>query len=210
MRILYSVDDPIALLAAYRVAYPPLLKEGIERSEKSLSQFLSEGTNLRRHFSFKYFSLECTSKPFSTANLQAQPLDKEVGKNTISSLLRVDFVEAQRNIDDLEAARSNRLSSVFADFYRYNLEQSGFDAAAVSVINASNENLSKHYETQFKPLLDVIGLLGFPSINDRSLRILSSLSADFGVAREHHASVCRAGFRTPIAGSHTMALDLKT
>ena len=89
----------------------------------------------------------------------------------------MDFVEAHRNIDDLETPRSNRLSSVFADFYRSNLEQQpDIDAAAHSVINESNDKLSTHYGKQFQPLFKIISRLGFPSINDRNLRIVSSLS----------------------------------
>lgn len=178
VRIAFSANDPAELLSAYRTVYPPAPVDGVQKSAKSLSHFFSEGTHLKRHFNFKYFSLECSSVPFSAAAVTAEPLDKDYGKATLASLLRVDFVEAQRNIDDIEASRSNRLSSVFADFYKSNLDQPEFDAEAVDVIDKSNDTLSDHYKKQFRPLLDIIGRLGFPSINDRSLVILSSLSSD--------------------------------
>ena len=178
VQISFSVDDPAELLTAYRTVYPPASVDGTSKSAKSLSHFLSEGTHLKRHFGFKYFSLECEASPFSVEAVKAEPLDKEFGKATLTSLLRVDFVEAQRNIDDIEASRSNRLSLVFADFYKSNLDQPEFDAEAVAVIDKSNDSLSDHYKRQFQPLFSVIGRLGFPSINDRSLVILSSLSSD--------------------------------
>lgn len=176
LRIVFSNEDAQKLVDAYRVAYPPELKDGVLRSSKSLSHFLSEGGHLQRHFAFKYFSLECNVTPFSPDAVHVELLDQDFGKRSLSSLLRVDFVEAQRNIDDLDAPRSNRLSSVFADFYRLNLEKPEVDAAALAVINDSNDKLSAHYDGQFKPLFEVIGHLGFPSINDRNLRIISSLN----------------------------------
>ena len=178
LRIKLSVSNPSALLADYRTVYPPFQSDGAMKSAKPLSQFLSEGSHFKRHFTFTYYALECTAGSFSAEKVEAHVLDSNFGKNALASLLRVDFVEAQRNIDDIEAARSNRLSSVFADFYKSNLEKPEFDAAAISAVNESNDNLSAHYKLQFKPLFDVIGRLGFPSIHDRTLLLLSSLSPD--------------------------------
>jgi putative ATP-dependent endonuclease of OLD family len=178
LRIRLSADDPTAMLAAYRTVYPPSAVDGVKKSAKTLSHFLSEGTHFKRYFSFKYFSLECTTSPFSAAAVNITPLEKDFGKAALTSLLRVDFVEAHRNIDDIEVSRSNRLSSVFADFYKSNLEQLDFDAAAISVINQSNDQLTANYKVQFKSLFDVIGRLGFPSIHDRSLLLLSSINPD--------------------------------
>jgi predicted ATP-dependent endonuclease of OLD family len=178
VRIVFSVEDAQKMIEAYRIAYPPVSVDGVVRSEKGLSHFLSEGGHLSRHFSFKYFSLELIRVVGKSDTVLSHPLDRDFGKSALASLLRVDFVEAQRNIDDLEASRSNRLSSVFADYYKSNLDKPTVDAAAFAVINKSNDSLSDHYRDQFQPLFDVIARLGFPSINDRDLRILSSLSPD--------------------------------
>ena len=46
------------------------------------------------------------------------------------------------------------------------------------VIDKSNEDLTKHYESEFEPLIKVIGGLGFPALNDRGLKIISNLSPE--------------------------------
>lgn len=105
-------------------------------------------------------------------------LEPEEGKRLIKHLIRVEFVDAQRNINDDDNSRSNRLSSAFADFYRKNLEQVGPASDAHSVIDENNRRLTDHYAKQFEPLMQLIQHLGVPSINDRELRIISSLSPE--------------------------------
>lgn len=176
LRLEFSVDDATTLLEAYEAVYPK--PANADSPRKPLSFFLSEDSNLKRHFSIKYYHLESTvedDKPVIKARRIEQAED---GKSALKSLLRVDYVDAQRNIDDLETGGSNRLSGVLAAFYKANLEQKENDAEAVKVVDASNDGLTKHYEDQFKPLIEVISGLGFPSANDRDLRILSTLSPE--------------------------------
>jgi putative ATP-dependent endonuclease of the OLD family len=167
VRIVFSVDDAEDLKETYLLAYPP------GDDQKNLTHFLAQAGNLNKFFSLKYFTLE-----FTPDSIIHHSIEKNEGRSTLSSLLKVDFVEAQRGIDDLDSAKSNRLSSVFADFYRYNLKQHENDAQAISTIDKSNEGLTEHYKEQFQPLIDVISELGFPSVNDRELRILSTLSPE--------------------------------
>lgn len=171
VRICFSVNIPIELHEAYLSTYP---KNG-ETNQKSLSYFLTQSDNLKKHFSLKYFTLEKSS---ASEEPILRPLEKNEGQKTLASLLRVDYVDAQRNIDDKDSAQSNRLSSVFADFYKHNLKQRDHDEASALVIDKSNEDLSAHYESEFKPLIKVIGGLGFPALNDRGLKIISNLSPE--------------------------------
>jgi len=169
VRICFSVNNPIELHEAYLSTYPKSI------SQKSLSYFLSQSDNLKKHFSLKYFVLD---KPSESEEPILHALEKDKGQKTLASLLRVDYVDAQRNIDDKDSAQSNRLSSVFADFYKHNLKQRDHDEASADVIDKSNEGLTKHYESEFEPLIKVIGGLGFPGLNDRGLKIISNLSPE--------------------------------
>lgn len=107
VKICFSVNNAIELHEAYLSTYP--------NKQKTLSYFLDQSDNLKKYFSLKYFVLEKSSEP--------KAIDKIDGQKTLKSLLRIDYVEAQRNIDDNNSARSNRLSAVFADFYEHNLNQ---------------------------------------------------------------------------------------
>ena len=157
-------------MSEYLSAFPPKVDGG---NQKNLSHYLSLQGNLNRHFTLSYSALENTDEGTS-----ALPLDPEEGKRVLRSLVRVDFVDAQRNIDDHEVGRSNRLSTAFATFYKKNLEQAEVSEEANRVIDQNNENLNHHYDEHFNGLMEVIQGIGVPSVNDREMRVVSSLNPE--------------------------------
>lgn len=167
IRLSYQASDPVKMREAYTAAYPAV---DDDPPAKRLSEFLAQDGTLNRYFDITYACLQ--------EDDHATDLDQQKGKNLLHSLVRVDFVDAQRNIDDEEGARSNRLSNAFARFYRKNLEQAEVAADAHNIINENNRLLTGHYEQQFQGLMTVIKGLGIPSINDRDLKIVSSLSPE--------------------------------
>lgn len=170
VRLMYKVMNPAKMLEAYTAAYP---KNDGQPPAKRLSEFLAQDGMMGRHYEITYASLESTGD-----KLIATGIDQNEGRKLLQSLVRVDFVDAQRNIDDEEGFRSNRLSSAFARFYRKNLEQAEIAAEAHRVIDENNQQLTKHYGKQFEGLMGMIQGLGVPSINDRALKIVSSLSPE--------------------------------
>lgn len=171
----YEVEDANKLLQHYDTAYPP--KEDGTRA-KALSQYLALNGNLGRHCVVRYFSLDEKSQAGTSPEIATNELHPDEGKRLLKHLIRVEFVDAQRNINDDDSSRSNRLSSAFAAFYQKNLEHVDHAADAHSVIDANNRKLTEHYAKQFDPLITLIKGLGVPSINDRELRIISSLSPE--------------------------------
>ena len=101
IRIKYSVKDAAKLKAEYLSTFPLVNDE--DNEQKSLSHFLSLDSALNRHFFLCYSALE------NDDNLIAENhLEPEEGKRILRALIRVDFVDAQRNIDDRETSnRSN-------------------------------------------------------------------------------------------------------
>ncbi len=170
IRLKYSVKDAGKLKSEYLSVFPPA--EGGE-VQKTLSHYLSLQGNMNRHFSLSYFALEKVED-----SLVPLYLEPEEGKRVLRSLVRVDFVDAQRNIDDQEIGRSNRLSAAFAAFYKKNLEQAEVSEEANRIIDKNNEKLTEHYDEHFTDLMEVIRGLGVPSVNDRQMRIISSLSPE--------------------------------
>lgn len=168
VRLKYQPRDPEKMREAYWAAYPA--SDDGKRTQ-TLFQFLGTDSNLKQHYEIAFYSLDDSGE--ETAETQ---LDSKDGKSLLEDLLRVDFVDAQRSVNDDEANRSNRLSTAFSAFYKKNLEQAEAGQSAYQVINENNEKLTKHYETHFGGLMDVIKGLGVPSINDRDLKIVSSLS----------------------------------
>lgn len=173
VRLKYCVKDANKLKSEYCAAFP-LQEDG--KVKKTLSHYLSLSGNLDRHFGLSYFMLEKIE-----GELVSLPIEPEEGKRVLRSLVRVDFVDAQRNIDDQEIGRSNRLSTAFATFYKKNLEQAEVSEEANRIIDENNNNLTLHYAEHFKELMEVIRGLGVPSVNDRQLRIISSLSSEMAL-----------------------------
>lgn len=173
MRCSFCADDPADLWNAYDLAYPEQ-EDGTRK--RTLSYFLGLDGNLKKHFGLVTFSLE-----WKDGDVNATPLPPGEGKAILASLLRVDFVDAQRNIDDENAARSNKLSEAFATYYRRNLKQAEVADEAVEVIEQNNQNLTAHYSQHFEPLMSMIGGLGLPTDNDRAMKIVSTLNSEIAL-----------------------------
>ena len=170
VRMRFEASDAGELRSDYLERYPP--EENGSRGQ-SLFHYLSLDRNLNRYFYTSYYSLECTGD-----NVIFHPLNKDEGKKLLQTLVRVDFVDAQRNIEDDEMSRSNRLSVAFASYYKKNLEQAEAAESANQVIDENNQRLTEHYEKHFEGLMGVIRGLGVPSVHDRDIRIVSSLSPE--------------------------------
>lgn len=168
IRLKYQPRDPKKMREAYWSAYPA--SDDGTRS-RTLSKFLGTDSNLKQHYEIAYYSLDDSGEEIAETQL-----DSKDGRSLLKGLLRVDFVDAQRSMNDDEANRSNRLSTAFSVFYKKNLEQAEAEQSAYQVIDENNQKLTEHYETHFSGLMDVIKGLGVPSINDRDLKIVSSLS----------------------------------
>jgi len=174
-RLSYGIEDAKKLCDDYLAAYPA---DQDGKRTKTLFQFLAADNNLSRHSTVRYASLEEKEAAGGKIETLATPLEPDEGKRLVKHLVRVDFVDAQRNINDDDTSRSNRLSAAFASYYRKNLEQAEYAAEAHRVIDDNNRQLTEHYKAQFKPLIDLIKGLGVSSVNDRDLRIISSLSPE--------------------------------
>ena len=168
IRLRYCVKDAERLIAEYASCFPVMEDE----IRKTLSHFLSLPNMLSRHFALRFFALETEGETTKT-----KEIEPDEGKRTLNSLIRIDFIDAQRNIHDQESGRNNRLSAAFAAYYKYNLEKPLDNEEANRVIDENNSRLTAHYEAHFKPLLKTISKLGVPSAHDRTLRLVSSLSA---------------------------------
>ena len=170
LKISYSVNDHSKLLKDFNS------NNSNNHIKKKLSDFLAKSGHIKEYFSFKYFKLEKIITNTNQEEVKEHPIEKTDGERAMKSLISIDIVDAQRNIDDNETARSTKLSSILADYYKSNLDKPENDAETISIIDKNNEDISEHYKQQFKKLIDSIGDLGFPSINDRGIEILSELN----------------------------------
>ncbi len=166
IRLRYCCKDAELLRTEYFATFPE-----VDNIRKSLAHLLSLPNVLTRHFAIRFFALADEEGTKNQTEIEA-----DEGRRLLNSLIRVDFIDAQRNIHDQEGGRQNRLSEAFAAYYKHNLEKPAENEAANKVIDENNSKLTKHYESHFKPLLKTIASLGVPSAHDRTLSLVSSLT----------------------------------
>ena len=150
-------------------------------SPRSLREYLTK--NLRREYELRYFVLD--QSKFDEAFIEADgyvPLrmtpDKgRGGKDVLNSLLRVDFLAAQRHLSDSStSSRAEDLSRCLSRFYDRNLEKHLDDHDAIRALADSEEMLTDHLQRVFEPTLSRIGDLGYPGLTNPRLLIKSALN----------------------------------
>lgn len=150
---------------------------------KSLSAYLLK--ELRREYELRYFVLDHAQ---FDENFQAvggyQPLpigNDPGGAAVLKSLIKVDFLSAQRHLADPSSAtggggRSEDLSKRLSRFYQRNLDQRHDDHQALKALFESEVGLDKHLAEVFKDTLERLEKLGYPGLNNPRLEIKSALN----------------------------------
>jgi len=175
VRCSYQVEDLAKLWHDYTSTFPA---EADGSRPRKLSHFLSLDGNFKKYFSTHYAALENAEN----GDINPSPLKPSEGKRVLRSLVRADFVDAQRNMnDDEETSRSSKLSTAFASFYQNNLDQADVNDAAVQIIDANNQRLTEHYDEHFGGLMQVLDGLGVPAAHERRLKVISAISADLAL-----------------------------
>jgi len=150
---------------------------------KSLSAYLLD--ELRREYELRYFVLDHTrfdTKFQAEARYQPLPLgDEPGGAAVLKSLIKVDFLNAQRHLADPSTAsgsggRSEDLSKRLSRFYQRNLDQRQDDHQALKALFESEVGLDKHLAEVFKDTLERLRRLGYPGLNNPRLEIKSALN----------------------------------
>lgn len=148
---------------------------------RNLKEYLAD--NLRREFELRYYVLDRAQFDASfvaTAGYRPLLLTKDKdrsGKDILNSLLRVDFLHAQRHLSDSAGgSRSEDLSRCLSRFYERNLEKRGDDYDAIRALAESEAMLNDHLQRVFGPTLDRLGDLGYPGLTNPRLLIKSALN----------------------------------
>lgn len=97
----------------------------------------------------------------------------------VESLIRVDFLDAQRYLSDGESrGRYEDLSKRLSRFYIRNLRKHEDDLEALAALADSEARLTAHFAEVFKPVLGSLGELGYPGVGNHELVV----KADFNAA----------------------------
>ncbi|MEU7952551.1 ATP-dependent endonuclease [Micromonospora chalcea] len=161
---------------------------------RSLTDYLSR--ELRREYEITYAILDITHCDERLEPIAGHaPYIARGGQSRLSakldSLIKVDFLDAQRHLVDGESrGRAEDLSRKLSGFYSRNLEQRENDLAAVAAIADSERHLNEHFAKVFEPTLDKLADLGYPGFVHPRLVVKAAFNAQSvlsGGARVHYA-----------------------
>lgn len=172
-----------------------------EPQPRTLCDYLADaaGDRLRRDFEIRYYVLD--SAKFNAelqpaggyAPIRLMPDKGRSGRDVLASLIKVDFLHAQRHLSDSSGgARSEDLSRCLSRFYQRNLEKRGEDYDAQRALSQSETLLNDHLERVFGPTLERLAHLGYPGVNNPRLLIRTALNpatilSSHDGARVHYA-----------------------
>lgn len=206
LRIEFGASDETALLTCFNEARAKA-KKNIRLGQngsadyhplpRTLCEYLED--NLRREFELRYYVLDHArfNASFVEAEgyepLQITPDKGRGGKEVLNSLLRVDFLNAQRHLSDSTGgSRTEDLSRCLSRFYDRNLEKRGDDYDAMRALTDSEALLNDHLARVFDPTLRRLADLGYPGLTNPRLLIKSVLNpatimSSHDGARVHYA-----------------------
>ncbi|MCG7981429.1 MAG: AAA family ATPase [Candidatus Thiodiazotropha lotti] len=147
----------------------------------TLREFLE--AELRREYEFRYYVLDVAqfNERFEpNEGYKPQELLREqgrTGKDIINSLIKVDFLHAQRHLSDTAGgSRAEELSRHLSRYYQRNLERHSEDYNAIRALAVSENLLNQHLEQVFAETLRRLAQLGYPGFTNPRILIRSALN----------------------------------
>ncbi|NOT78918.1 MAG: ATP-dependent endonuclease [Bacteriovoracaceae bacterium] len=187
IRLEYAAKDPLKLAQNFSEVFKKAkadseLHPDYQAWPKSLFEYLLK--TLRDEFEIKYYTLDFAK--FDNSYKQENdylptPLgdSQNTGPKIIKSILRVDFLNAQRHLSDLNTSSgAENLSKRFNRFYSRNLQKKDEDIEAIKTLANSEAELTKHFTKVFDATLKSINTLGYPGFSDPQLMIKAVLNTE--------------------------------
>lgn len=191
VRLLFEPRDGSELIARFKLA-KSLADEAVARTGNddgkfkpwphNLSDYLSR--ELSNEYEIGYYVLDrdefdsgWTEKPGYVPQTLGDT--QSSARSLLSSLIRIDFLDAQRFLSDSEASgKSESLSRRLGHFYKTNLAKYDDQFEAKRALADSEQRLNDHLSHVFKPTLDSLGKLGYPGFSNPELVIKSAFDSE--------------------------------
>ena len=159
--------------------------------------------NLNRLFEIKAFILD----PAKVHEQQDTELDFEVEeKDPFDGLIRIDMIDAQRGFADADSTNDvASLSTQFRTYYDKHLDiekaTTPEDMKTLEALRAAKDTFDETLGVRFKGVLDELGDLGYPGVNDPKITIESKFEErkafDHDSAIHYDLTGDKSDFRLP-------------
>ncbi|MGD3112187.1 ATP-dependent nuclease [Streptomyces sp. YGL11-2] len=218
VRMAYAPRDPSSLVTNYQEARRENNLPG-EKSDagykpwpQNITDYLSK--RLTNEYETKYYVLDARQ---CDADLVPNPgyepfylgSSSSGAGSIVSTLIKVDFLNAQRHLTDAEShGRAENLSRRLSKYYQRNLQKFEADLDALSAIANSESALNEHFAQAFDSILKSIEHLGYPGTTNPGLVVRASFNVQNILstsARVHYALPTVNG--DPLLGSSPVLPD---
>jgi len=182
IRLCYQPKDIVQLISNYKVAREQHSAGDEARGVLSVTDYLER--TLAEEYEIAYFILDVEKfDPITNEEIPGYTPHRikstGEGAKLVNSLLRVDFLDAQRHLSDSgEGDRHENLSKRLARYYAKNAEKPEADPGAIEAIRVSEEKINEHLKGAFKPLLVGLSELGYPGVSNPDPVIKTALNIE--------------------------------
>ncbi|QEY63800.1 AAA family ATPase [Metapseudomonas lalkuanensis] len=191
LRIEFAAKDPAQTLANFRAKAAEAAKFATTKEKdgqdykpwpRNMRDYLSR--ELKNEYGLRYFILDEAQLKAETTDAAYTPKEiigdsERSGHTVINSLIKVDFLSAQRHLSDGNAqARTEDLSRRLSRFYTRNQKQREDDHNALRALALSEDQLTKHFADVFSDTFNSLRKLGYPGLANPSLEIRAALKLE--------------------------------
>lgn len=191
LRIEFAAKDAAQTLANFRAKATEAAKfaktketDGQDYNPwpRNMRDYLSR--ELKNEYGLRYFILDEAQLKAETADAAYTPKEiigdaERSGHTVINSLIKVDFLSAQRHLSDGNAqARAEDLSRRLSRFYTRNQKKREDDHNALRALALSEDQLTKHFADVFNDTFKSLLKLGYPGLANPSLEIRAALKLE--------------------------------
>lgn len=191
LRIEFAAKDAAQTLANFRAKAAEAAKFA-KTKEKDGQDYMPWPRNMRDYLSrelkneygLRYFILDEAQLKAATADAAYTPKEiisdtERSGHTVINSLIKVDFLSAQRHLSDGNAqARTEDLSKRLSRFYARNQKKREDDHNALRALALSEGQLTKHFADVFSDTFKSLRKLGYPGLANPTLEIRAALKLE--------------------------------
>jgi hypothetical protein len=191
LRIEFSAKDAAQTLANFRAKAAEAAKfvKTKERDgqdyrpwPRNMRDYLSQ--ELKNEYCLRYFILDEAQIKAEASDAAYTPKEiigdaERSGNTIINSLIKVDFLSAQRHLSDGNVqARTEDLSKRLSRFYTRNKKNREDDHNALRALALSEDQLTKHFADVFSETFKSLRKLGYPGLANPTIEIRAALKLE--------------------------------
>lgn len=191
VRIEFAAKDAVLTLANFREKAAAAAKfANTEQTDgpqykpwpRDMRDYLSR--ELKNEYVVRYYVLDEARLEAETDDAANAPKEiiadaERSGHSVINSLIKVDFLSAQRHLSDGNAqTRTEDLSRRLSRFYSRNQKRREDDHGTLRALALSQAQLTKHYAEVFSDIFKSLRKLGYPGLANPTLEIRAALNLE--------------------------------